>query len=472
LSDVPVLALTATATPEVVDDIQDKLLFKKKNVFQKSFERKNIAYVVRKTEDKFFEMVNILNKVDGSGIVYVRSRKKTRELSQELVNRGIDADFFHAGLSPEEKAGKQNQWKSGECRIIVCTNAFGMGIDKPDVRIVIHFEMPGSLEEYFQEAGRAGRDEQKAYAVALYSENDIGKLKKRIKDEFPERDYIKDVYEKLAYYFQIGINSGFQATYNFDHEQFCTTFKYSFTQVRYALKLLQLSGYIEFVEDMDKQSRLIFTINRDDLYGYSDFDAKTDRLVRTLLRSYTGLFAEYVYISESLLATRSGLAQHEVYEILKMLSSQRIIHFIPARKMPAITYTRSREDINYISIPKIVYEDRKDRLSARIGNVVEYVSLKKICRNKLLLNYFGEKQARDCGCCDVCLDKQRNGLNNYAYNKVASEILEYLEKGSCKLNILAGNFSFPEEIVIEVIRSLADTGKIMISGDLIGKRCD
>ncbi|GHT27172.1 hypothetical protein FACS189432_03100 [Bacteroidia bacterium] len=279
LPGIPVLALTATATPDVIDDIQDKLRFKEKNVFRKSFERKNIAYVIRETDDKLYEIAHILSKVPGTAIVYVRSRKRTKEIAVELQRQGISADFFHAGLTSDEKIKKQNAWKNNQCRVIVCTNAFGMGIDKPDVRLVIHFELPSSLEEYFQEAGRAGRDEEKAFAIALYTARDSATLKKRIPDEFPERDFIKDVYEKLAYFFQIAINTGIDTGHNFHLDKFCRAYGYNMTQVHSALKILDLSGYIEYIEETDKQSRLIFTIQRDELYKFSYFSPEVENLI-------------------------------------------------------------------------------------------------------------------------------------------------------------------------------------------------
>ncbi len=467
LPKVPVLALTATATPEVVDDIQEKLLFGNKNVFRKSFERENIAYVVRKTEDKLFEMANILHHVKGSGIVYVRSRKGTQDLAIELQRQGVSADFYHAGITSDQKTLKQNLWKSGEIRIMVCTNAFGMGIDKPDVRVVVHYEMPGSLEEYFQEAGRAGRDGRKSYAVALYSGNDEGRLKKRIDDEFPDRDFIKDVYEKLSCYFQIAVHSGFQLTKNFHLEEFCTVFKYSFTKVHHALKLLELSGYLEYTEESERQSRLIFTVTRDDLYTYSNEDKNTENLLKIVLRSYSGLFTDYVYVNEELLANRTGLAFHRVYEILKSLSEQHIIHYIPAQKTPTITYLQSREEIKYISIPRTVYEERKNRLADRINGIVEYGN-RDICRSKLLLRYFGEENVKDCGQCDVCLNKRKKELNDQSFRFIRDKILLKLNNSAANIReIIQFIPEYPEELIMRSVRFLADEGKIKMDGEFI-----
>ncbi|MDR0682113.1 MAG: RecQ family ATP-dependent DNA helicase [Dysgonamonadaceae bacterium] len=468
LPDVPVLALTATATPEVIDDIQDKLRFRKKNVFRKSFERKNIAYVIRKTEDKLYEIVKILNNVAGSGIIYVRSRKRTKEIATELQRQGINADFFHAGLTSDDKIKKQNNWKSDQCRIIVCTNAFGMGIDKPDVRIVIHFELPNSLEEYFQEAGRAGRDEKKSYAVALYSTKDQAQLKKRIKDEFPEKEFIKEIYEKLAYFFEIGMGMGINTGHNFEIERFCSVFHYNMTHVHSALKILDLSGYIEYIEDTDKHSKLIFTMNRDELY-HIHLNPELDKLIQTLLRSYTGLFADYVYVNETLLSQRTGMASHEVYEGLKSLSAQSIIHYVPARKVPTIYYLQNREELKYLEIPRPVYEERKDRLKERIENVIYYGTSSEICRSNILLKYFGEKDAPDCGHCDVCLSKKSKSSGSSQIRSIINEILARVSEKEMKVEELIRSMNYPDKQVIQALRFLSDNKQIHIENETVRK---
>lgn len=468
LPGVPVLALTATATENVIEDIQDKLYFRERNVFRKSFERSNIAYVIRRTEDKLYEIIHILQKIQGSSIVYVRSRKRTKEIAVELQRRSISADYFHAGLTTDDKIEKQNKWTKDECRVIVATNAFGMGIDKPDVRMVIHYELPGSIEEYFQEGGRAGRDGQKAYSVALYSSRDKAQLKKRISDEFPERDFVKDVYEKLAYFFQIPINEGENCGHVFHIEQFCATFKYNMTQVRHALHILSLSGYIEFIEDTDRQSRVLFTVQRDDLYRISNLVDESENLVRVLLRSYTGLFADYVYISEQLLAKRTGMTSHKVYELLKQLSTQRIIHYIPTQKDPIIYYTRSREDKKYLFIPQSVYENRKERLVKRIESIVEYGTSETQCRSKMLLNYFGEKDSKECGHCDVCLEKKRSQKPS-DIDSIIKEISLFIEKKEILLDELLEKLDFPEKDILKAIRYMRDTKQIILDEKLIRK---
>ena len=464
LVNVPVLALTATATPDVVDDIQEKLFFKKKNVFKKSFARENLSYIVRQTDDKFASLVDLLNKVGGCSIVYVRSRKRTKEIASILQQSGISADFFHAGLNNEEKSLRQARWKNNECRVIVSTNAFGMGIDKPDVRLVVHIDMPGSLEEYYQEAGRAGRDEQKAYAVTLFSGSDNAKLKKRLSDEFPEKDFIKRVYEALGNYFQIAVGYGFESVHDFSLPNFCHVFKFSLLQAHHALKILGLSGYIEYVEDVDNVSRLIFIVRRDDLYKSLD-NKRTDTIIQTILRLYTGLFADYVYISEALVATRSGYTQQEVYDTLMALSKSKIIHYIPQKKTPLIIYTQSREDQKYLEIPRKAYEDRRNRFEKRVNKVLEYANEEYVCRGRMLLSYFGEKGACNCGHCDICRSKKQTILSNEDFEEIRTYLLEALTKEPKEVKTIISDLTYSEEQSLTAIRFLVDNDSRFILAD-------
>ena len=464
LVNVPVLALTATATPDVVDDIQEKLFFKKKNVFKKSFARDNLSYIVRQTDDKFASLVDLLNKVGGCSIVYVRSRKRTKEIASILQQSGISADFFHAGLNNEEKSLRQARWKNNECRVIVSTNAFGMGIDKPDVRLVVHIDMPGSLEEYYQEAGRAGRDEQKAYAVTLFSGSDNAKLKKRLSDEFPDKDFIKRVYEALGNYFQIAVGYGFESVHDFSLSNFCHVFKFSLLQTHHALKILELSGYIEYVEDVDNVSRLIFIVRRDDLYKSLD-NKRTDTIIQTILRMYSGLFADYVYISEALVATRSGYTQQEVYDTLMALSKSKIIHYIPQKKTPLIIYTQSREDQKYLEIPIKAYEDRRNRFEKRVNKVLEYANEEYICRARMLLSYFGEKGACNCGHCDICRSKKQTILSNEDFEEIRTYLLEALTKEPKEVRTIISELTYGEEQSLTAIRFLVDNDSRFILAD-------
>ena len=457
LPGVPVLALTATATPEVVNDIQERLHFKEKNVFRKSFARKNLSYIVRRTEDKINSLVYILGKVPGTAIVYVRNRKRTKEVATILREAGISADFFHAGLNRDEKTLRQSRWKNNECRVIVSTNAFGMGIDKPDVRLVVHLDMPGSLEEYYQEAGRAGRDEQRAYAVALCSNTDTAKLKKRLADEYPDREFISRVYDALGNYYQIAMGYGLDTVHDFSLIDFCSAYKFSHLQAHHALKILELAGYIEYTEEQDNASRLVFSATRDELYEYLHQDKKTDEVIQCILRSYTGLFSDYVYINEGLISTRTGLSQQEIYDVLIGLSKYRIVNYIPHKKTPLIIYTRTREELKYLSIPRSAYEERKERFENRMNRVIEYINEDRVCRSRMLISYFGEKGISDCGCCDICLAKNDSGLNNHRFNAIRDTLLETLEEtGSREVKKLSEELSFPADKVITVVRFLAE----------------
>ena len=456
LPGVPVLALTATATPEVVKDIQQRLHFKGENVFKKSFVRTNLSYIVRHTDDKLKMLVHILKKEPGAAIVYVRNRQRTKEVALMLRGVGISADFFHAGLNREEKELRQNRWKKDECRVIVSTNAFGMGIDKSDVRVVVHLDMPGSLEEYYQEAGRAGRDGQRAYAVALCSNIDITKLKKRLSDEFPDRDLIGRVYDSLGNYCQVAMGFGLDTVHNFSLVDFCSAYKFSPLQAHHALKILDMAGYIEYTEEQENNSRLMFVVTRDELYSYPHQEGKTDDIVQCILRSYTGLFADYVYIDESVIATRTGFNRQDVYDTLIGLSKYRIVNYIPQKKTPLVIYTQTREEPRHLFIPRSVYEERKKRTENRISKVIDYIKEDRICRSRMLTYYFGEKDSRDCGCCDVCLAKSDSGLNNYTFNAIREALLEALANGPMEAVKLTETQPFPSDKLITVIRFLAE----------------
>ena len=403
LPGIPVLALTATATPEVVEDIQQKLDFHNGNVFRMSFERKNLAYVVRTTDNKTSEMLHILRRVAGSAIIYVRNRRRTREITELLNQEGITADFYHAGLENAVKDLRQKRWQCGETRVMVATNAFGMGIDKPDVRLVLHLDLPDSPEAYFQEAGRAGRDGRKAYAVILYAQSDKATLHKRIADTFPEKAYILDVYEHVQYYYQMAMGDGFQCVREFNLEEFCRKFKYFPVPVDSALKILTQAGYLEYTDEQDNASRILFTIRRDDLYKLHEMGPEAETLIQAILRSYTGIFTDYAFISEASLALRTRLTREQIYRILVTLTKRRIVDYIPHKKTPYIIYTRERQELRYMHIPPSVYEERKERYETRIKAMEEYVTTDNVCRSRMLLRYFGEKNDHNCGQCDVCL---------------------------------------------------------------------
>ncbi|RNC64831.1 ATP-dependent DNA helicase RecQ [Proteiniphilum sp. X52] len=474
LEGVPLLALTATATKEVVDDIQEKLLFKEKNVFRVSFERENLSYVVRTVEDKTRGLLHILQSVPGSAIVYVRSRQKTAEVAQSLRKAGIPADFFHAGLSYENKVFRQNAWKMNECRVMVATNAFGMGIDKPDVRVVVHLDLPNSLEEYFQEAGRAGRDGERSYAIILYEKADSAKLKKRIADSFPPRDFILRVYEALGNYYQIAVGAGYNNAYDFTLPEFCQPYKLPFLQTHHALKILELAGYIEYTEEIDVRSRVRFLVYRDEIYSLH-LDKEMDALSHAILRNYTGVFSDDVYIDESLLALKIGKSRREVCEMLVALSRAKYIRYIPQKKTPFVVFTTSREENHFVTIPRTVYEERKKRFEKRIFSMIDYAESTDICRSRMLLIYFGELSAKDCGHCDVCLKKSAAGLPNYLFRQIADKLRDTLQRQvSLRFNelidaVLDENENSDEnrERVIPVLRFLIDAGEFTLTDDVV-----
>ena len=438
LPGVPVLALTATATPAVVDDICEKLSRSEEcgvrserfNVFRMSFERKNLVYVVRQANDKREQLIHILSRLQGTAIVYVRSRQRTKEYSELLMKAGISATFYHAGLDTSVKDERQQAWQEGKTRVIVATNAFGMGIDKPDVRVVIHIDCPDSIEAYFQEAGRAGRDGLRSYAVLLYNNGDKRKLEKRVADTFPEKDYIRQVYEHLAFFYQIGVGSGYNHTFEFNIDKFCHAFHHFPIQVDSALKILTRAGYIEYTEEQDNQARLMFTISRGELYKLENNSPNEDKIITTLLRNYGGLFTDYHYIDEGFLASQTALEPQQVYQTLKGLGQRHILHFIPQKKTPYIRYTQRREDKEYLQFTPAIYEERLDQFRQRIQAVIQYATDDQVCRSRQLLRYFGETDSHDCGLCDVCLSHRKGGIvSEPRMNTAQEKILEMLADG-------------------------------------------
>lgn len=408
LPDTPILALTATATPEVIDDIQQRLHFREKCVYKMSFARNNLAYVVRHTSNKTSQLIHILNNVPGSAIVYVRSRKRTKEYAELLNTSGICATFYHAGLDNQEKDQRQKAWQEDKVRVMVATNAFGMGIDKPDVRIVIHIDCPDCLEAYFQEAGRAGRDGKKSYAVLLYDNNDRAKLQRRVVDTFPDKEFIRTVYDQLAYFYQIGIGSGYNACFEFPLERFCRIYKHFPIPTISALNILTRAGYIDFKEEDDMQARVMFSVERDDLYKLRGNEPQEDAVIVALLRNYTGLFQGYQYIDEGIIAEQCKLTQPQVYMILRSLTQKHILNFIPQKHIPFIRYTQRREESDRLTISNNIYDDLKVRFANRIEKMLEYANCENICRSRMLLRYFGETDTEDCGQCDVCLNEKRS----------------------------------------------------------------
>ena len=464
--DAPILALTATATPDVVDDIQDRLGFKEKNVFRMSFERKNLAYVVRQTEDKDAEMVHILQSLPKTAIVYCRSRKRTKEIAKMLTEHGISATWYHAGLEPGVKDQRQNDWQTDKIRVMVATNAFGMGIDKPNVRVVIHIDCPSSLEAYFQEAGRAGRDGNKAYAVLLYNGNDKRTLQKRIEDTFPPKDYIQTVYEHLAYFYQIGIGSGYGCIFEFPIDKFCNTFKHFPIRVNAALTILQRAGYIDYELNPDTKARVRFLLNRDELYRLDSLSDKEDDIVTALLRNYGGLFSDNGYIDESYLGQEAGLDRNQTYMILTNLSKKRIINFIPRKNIPLISYTQDRIDGVDVVLSKEVYENRKEEFIKRINSVINYAQNERVCRSRLLLSYFGENKSTDCGQCDVCLSHTKEDDTNEK-EQIRKQLLTLLEDGHKHAITEIRQLNDDWDLVQQVMREMILEEEVLLDGSFL-----
>lgn len=459
LPNVPVLALTATATPEVVDDIQKQLHFREPNLFQKSFHRSNLAYVVRTVENKDENLLKILNNVPGTSVVYVRNRKKTKEIADFLNQNGIPAENFHAGLKNETKDAKQARWKSGETRVIVSTNAFGMGIDKAEVRTVVHLDLPDSVEAYFQEAGRAGRDEKKAYAVLLYNNGDAVKMRKRVADTFPGKEMVRKVYEALGNYYEIGVGSGLDNVFAFDIADFCTRFKLPILISYNCLKILQQAGYIELTDEQDSSSRVLFTVNKDDLYKTKQ-TTEQDRLIHILLRSYTGLFTDLAAINEDIIAKRLEWTRDKVYEQLVGLAKEHIIQYIPRKKTPFLTFTHERLETERVVLGKEAYDDRRDRYIARVKSVLDYAQEENVCRSQVLLSYFGEKDTKPCGKCDICLKRKETELSNDDFETIQQTIRQMLNNEELTINALVKKVPFKEPKVLKVIRFMMDNGQL------------
>ncbi len=463
-SETPFLALTATATPKVAEDIMDKLRFKEKNVLKTSFERKNISYLVRDVEDKPAYLVSTLNKVKGSGIIYVRSRKKTREIAEMLVSKGISADFYHAGLKHEIRDRKQAGWTSGEKRVIVATNAFGMGIDKADVRFVIHWDIPDSIESYFQESGRAGRDGKPSYAVLLFNEGDKSRLRDSVNHKFPPREKIKDIYEALCNYLQIPIGSGKGGVYDFNMADFLLKYRLPVNETYNSLVLLQREGYVEFTEEINNPSRVHFVVGRDDLYKFQVANETYDSFIKLLLRSYSGMFTEFVVISEEMMAKKSGLSRDTIYQILVRLSSNNIIRYIPGKKTPLIIFTEERLDRKSLLISPENYLHVREKYISRLESMMDYVESSTKCRTGMLLDYFGEESER-CGKCDTCRERNELEMSTYEFDLILDQLKSLISGRKMTMEELVSAVEYPSDKVVKVIRWLLDHNKIITSGD-------
>ena len=462
LPEVPILALTATATPEVVDDIQDRLGFEKKNVFITSFERSNLSYLVRNIEDKNRYLLKILKKQAGSSVVYVRSRKKCKEIAEFLKLNQVNAEFYHAGLDNALKDMRQQRWRDGVVQVMVATNAFGMGIDKSDVRTVVHLDLPDTLEAYFQEAGRAGRDGKRAYAVMLFSNPDKVQLLKRIKTSYPELETVKRVYQALGNFLQVAEGAGKDSVFDFNLALFCQKFKFNVLHAFNSLKILQRAGYLEITDDLEHSTKLHFVVKRDDLYRYQEENKQQGEFIKLLLRTYTGLFTDYVTVNLESLAYRKKINVKLLIDNLKNLSQQGIIKYIPRKKTPFIIYTQERLPLSYLKFPKEVYQERKERFEEKVNAVIQYAESTDGCRSKMLLEYFGQLNAPACGECDICKEKD-DGVENKMYKDIQSEVKETLAKEESSVYDLVESSQFPEKKLLEVIRVMMDNDEVKTS---------
>jgi ATP-dependent DNA helicase RecQ len=461
---VPFLALTASATPQVIEDIMKKLAFREKNVLKTSFDRKNISYLVRKVEEKGNYLIKTLQKIKGSGIVYVRSRKRCKEVAELLVANGISADFYHAGLTHDLRDKKQASWTIGETRVIIATNAFGMGIDKSEVRFVIHWDIPDSIESYFQESGRAGRDGKPAFAVLLYTPADKTRLRDTIRKKFPPIEKIKDTYEALCNYLQVPLGSGKDNVFDFNMYDLVAKYRLPVIETYNSLQFLQREGYMEFTEEINNPSRVHFIVSRDDLYKFQVANESFDGFIKLLLRSYTGMFSEFVPVNEEALSRKSAATRDTIYQYLVKLSSLNIIRYIPGKKTALVIFTEERLVRKALMISPDNYLHVKEKYEIRLNKMIEYADSDGHCRSVYLLNYFGEESDR-CGICDVCRERNELDLSKYEFDLILEEIKSILSERNPDAEELVKQIDYPEDRVIKVIRWLLDHNKIVQDKD-------
>ena len=462
---VPVLALTATATAEVREDIQDKLLFKKRLVFKKSFGRKNLSYVVQREEDKLRKLLDVAKGIRGSGIVYVRSRKETAEIAKFYNDNGINADFYHAGLTPELRSQKQENWKNNRMRIIVATNAFGMGIDKHDVRFVVHKDPPESLEAYYQEAGRAGRDEQKAWAVLIYNQADRFKMQKKFELSFPVVAEIKQVYHQLGNYCQVAYEAGEGLSFDLDIAEFCSRYKLDMIKTINALKFLELDEYLAFNESVFLPSRFRFEVQNEELYNFQIQNPGWDPFIKTLLRSYGGSFENYVTLREFDLARRTLMNVQQVKDGLNQLQDYKLLSYQPQTDKPQITWLKPRQQSNTLFINKKAIDERKETYRHKMEAVFAYAEHKK-CRSQMLLSYFDEPDSIKCGVCDICLEEKRQKKASGIFDDITNEIIQLLSINSLDTGALVSSAKIGNEKErVDAIRLLLDAGRIQFAGE-------
>lgn len=464
---IPIVALTATATPEVTLDIMNKLGFEKPNLIKGNFERENLSYVVRYTEDKNGSLLRIVKSLNGSGIVYVRERKRAQEIAGFLNSQGISADSYHAGFSSKLRSNKQDQWMSGTTSVIVSTNAFGMGIDKGDVRFVCHYDMPESLEAYYQEAGRAGRDGERSFAVLLWNNHDIKRLRQIVKVTFPETEYLSSIYQKLYRFCDIAYGDGKDFVTRFNLKDFAIQYKLHAATAYYAIKYLESEGFLKLTEELNNPSRIMFIVNRDELYGVQLKDEILDTFIKSLLRLYQELFSNYISIDEEFIArvTRNSVAA--ISAMLIKLSRMGVIAYIPGAKSPLLIFNLDRESESGFSISKESYTKKLDSFNKRIESVISYANQNTKCRSGYLVEYFGQKEWQKCGICDVCIGKKKMQESAGYQQEVERKLIELLIESPRTLSELTLLLNDDTKYYLELLRNMADRGGIKIEGDII-----
>lgn len=458
---IPVLALTATATPKVVQDIQEKLCFKEENVFQKSFMRSNLIYFTMHEENKLKRLLKIVKKTPGSGIIYVRNRRKTQEIAQFLKSNHESADYYHAGLSVELRNKKQHWWTKNKNRIMVATNAFGMGIDKPDVRFVVHMDLPDTLEAYFQEAGRAGRDERKAYAILLYEQADIIHLENTFKLSYPELPLIQDIYQALCNYYRIPVGSGEGLSFEFDNNDFATTYKQNPLSTYHALKFVEKAGLIVFTDPYSNASKIYIHCSREDLYRFQVENPYFDAFIKLLLRSYAGLLTDFTRIYENELAKRANIPLQTIIDVLHKLHHLGILIYQPQTELPRIVFLANRFESKYLMLSETIYKERMQSDREKLDAVIQYVTNQTKCRSRQLLAYFGESESIRCGKCDVCLERNKIELSSLEFDNVLDIIKPILTKSDVSIDELIEKTHFSEEKTVKVLQWLLDNNKIV-----------
>jgi len=466
--EVPVLALTATAVPRVVEDIQLKLEFQKKNVFSKSFVRNNLAYVVSREDDKIKKLLRVCNGVKGCGIIYVRNRRLTKEIAELLVHNGISASFYHAGLEPAIRLTRQHDWMNGNTRIIVATNAFGMGIDKPDVRLVVHLDLPDTLEAYYQEAGRVGRDGEKSYAVMLFNEHDIVNSRHHLELAWPDPEIVRQVYQALGNFLQLPVGSGKDVSYDFDFEKFSNSYRMKPVTAFSALKILERDGYITLNDAWDDPSRIYFSCSKEDLYRYQLENTEADKMLRIILRSYSGVFTDFTRINENEIARRSGIDAPKITELLFRMKRLGIIEYLPHKNSPQLIFNTERLNPEDIALSKTFYSQRKKEAFSMLESTIRYATSETECRSRMIVSYFGEKKSENCEACDVCLKRRRRTLDEKKLSEIEKSIFLFLSKGSFSISdIVVEMNQYKENDILAIIRWLIEDGRIQIEGEML-----